>query len=209
MLGRLLSPADATVSNLICTRGGQHADWSADYRLYSKDRVDEDVLFGRVRDTLLENLAEGEPLVVGIDDTIVRKTGKAIHGSGWKRDPLGPAFQTNLVRAQRYLQFSAAWPLENGAARMVPIDFLHTPTPIALIALRNLGRSSETGDFLPLRDQGSARHERAETLAQSPRHPLRNRLAKQPARFARINRFSRPKNRAKLQLPACRDRLIR
>jgi hypothetical protein len=129
MLGLLLSPADATVSNLICTRGGQHADWSADYRLYSMDRADESVLFGRVRDTLLENLAEGEPLVVGVDDTIVRKTGKTIHGSGWKRDPLGPAFQTNLVRAQRYLQFSAAWPLANGAARMVPIDFLHVPTP--------------------------------------------------------------------------------
>lgn len=130
MLGLLLCPSKATVSNLICTRGGQHADWTADYRLYSKDRVDESVLFGRVRDTLIENLAPGQPLMVALDDTITRKTGKKIHGSGWKRDPLGPAFQTNLVHAQRYLQFSAAWPLENGEARMVPIDFLHTPTPV-------------------------------------------------------------------------------
>ena len=130
MLGLLLCPSKATVSNLICTRGGQHADWTADYRLYSKERVDESVLFGRVRDTLIENLAPGEPLMVALDDTITRKTGKKIHGSGWKRDPLGPAFQTNLVHAQRYLQFSAAWPLENGEARMVPIDFLHTPTPV-------------------------------------------------------------------------------
>ena len=129
MLGLLLSPTKSTVSNLICTRGGQHADWTADYRLYSKERVDESVLFGRVRDTLMENLAAGEPLVVALDDTIVRKTGTKIHGSAWKRDPLGPPFQTNLVRAQRYLQFSAAWPLENGDARMVPIDFLHAPTP--------------------------------------------------------------------------------
>jgi len=65
MLGLLLCPAKSTVSNIICARGGQHADWTADYRLYSKDRVDESVLFGRVRDTLIENLAPGEPLVVG------------------------------------------------------------------------------------------------------------------------------------------------
>ena len=130
MLSMLLCPSKATLTNLICTCGGQQADWTADYRLYSKDRVDESVLFGRVRDTLIENLAPGEPLVVAIDDTITRKTGKKIHGSGWKRDPLGPPFQTNLVLAQRYLQFSAAWPLESGGARMVPIDFLHAPTPV-------------------------------------------------------------------------------
>jgi len=130
MLGLLLCPAKSTVSNIICARGGQHADWTADYRLYSKDRVDESVLFGRVRDNLIENLAPGEPLVVALDDTIIRKTGKKIHGSAWKRDPLGPAFQTNLVLAQRFLQFSAAWPLANGEARLVPIGFIHTPTPV-------------------------------------------------------------------------------
>jgi hypothetical protein len=129
MLALLLCPAKSTLSNIICARGGQHADWTADYRLYSRDRVDESVLFGRARDTLIENLGPDQPLVVAIDDTITRKTGKKIHGSAWKRDPLGPAFQTNLVLAQRYLQFSAAWPLENGEARMVPIALLHTPTP--------------------------------------------------------------------------------
>jgi hypothetical protein len=49
---------------------------------------------------------------------------------GWKRDPLGPAFQTNLVFAQRYLQFSAAWPMGDGQARMIPIDFQHAPSPV-------------------------------------------------------------------------------
>jgi hypothetical protein len=129
MLGVLLRQSRATVTNLICKRGGQHGDWSSDYRLYSRDRVDEAVLFGRARDALLGTLPPGRPLVAAIDDTIVRKTGKKIHGSGWKRDPLGPAFQTNLVHAQRYLQISAAWPLEDGGARMVPLGFHHAPTP--------------------------------------------------------------------------------
>jgi hypothetical protein len=81
MLGLLLCPAKSTLSNLICARGGQHADWSADYRLYSRERVDESFLFGHARDTLIEHLAPDQPLVIGLDDTIVRKTGKKIHGS--------------------------------------------------------------------------------------------------------------------------------
>jgi hypothetical protein len=136
MLGTLLTSDKSTITNLICTHGGQDRDWTADYRLYSRDRVEESHLFDQAREALLENLAPGEALVVALDDTIVRKTGKKIHGSGWKRDPLGPAFQTNLVQAQRYLQFSAAWPLRGmdgapaGEARMIPIDFLHAPSPV-------------------------------------------------------------------------------
>lgn len=130
MLAALLNQNRCTLTNLICTGGTQHRDWTADYRLYSKDRVDEDALFGHARDGLLEHLADGQPLVVALDDTIVRKTGGKIFGAAWKRDPLGPPFQTNLVLAQRYLQLSAAWPLGEGQARMVPIDFQHAPSPV-------------------------------------------------------------------------------
>lgn len=131
MLAALLNQTRGTISNLLCIGGTQDQDWSADYRLYSKERVDEDVIFDQVRSTLLDHLPPTEPLVVALDDSIARKTGKLIHGVGWKRDPLGPPFQTNLVLAQRYLQFSAAWPVaEDGQARMIPIDFRHAPTPI-------------------------------------------------------------------------------
>jgi len=129
MLAALLNQTRGTLTNLLCISGTQHHDWTADYRLYSKERLDESVLFDHVRASVLESLSPDQPLVVALDDTIIRKTGKRIHGAGWKRDPLGPAFQTNLVHAQRYLQFSAAWPLPDGEARMVPIDFQHAPTP--------------------------------------------------------------------------------
>jgi len=128
MLGCLLCPERLTVTNLICTGGGQQQDWSAHYRLYSQDRVQESVLFDEVRTALLQELPAQQPLVVALDDTLVRKRGAHIDGVGWKRDPLGPPFQTNLVRGQRYLQFSAAWPLAEGAARMVPIGFFHAPS---------------------------------------------------------------------------------
>ncbi len=130
MLAALLNQNRGTLTNLICTSGSQHQDWSANYRLYSKDRVNEDALFSQVRDRLIEALPKEQPLVVALDDTLIRKTGKKVFGSGWKRDPLGPPFQTNLVHGQRYLQFSAAWPLADGEARMVPIDFQHAPSPV-------------------------------------------------------------------------------
>ena len=116
------------MTNLICTSGGQQHDWSADYRLYSKARVDQDVLFGVARREVLAVLKPEAPLVVALDDTLLRKCGTHIDGVAWRRDPLGPPFQTNLVRAQRFLQMSAAWPLADGAARLVPILFHHAPS---------------------------------------------------------------------------------
>lgn len=127
MLATLVSPARATVTNLICAAGGRHADWTADYRLYSRERVEPAALFDAVREPLLASLEPGTPLVVAMDDTLVRKSGRCIDGVRWRRDPLGPAFQTNLVRGQRYLQFSALWPLHDGSAPAIPIDFHHVP----------------------------------------------------------------------------------
>jgi hypothetical protein len=111
MLAALVLADRATVTNMICTHAGQHRDWSAAYRLYSMDRIDEGVLFDAALNEVGAALPEPEPLVVAMDDTIIRKCGTHIDGVSWRRDPLGPHFQTNLVRAQCFLQMSAAWPL--------------------------------------------------------------------------------------------------
>lgn len=129
MLASLVSPCRATISNLICLCGRAHLDWTSDYRLYAKDRVDPALLFRQALLELHVHLTPEQPLVVAIDDTLVRKTGAKIHGVGWKRDPTGPRFQTNLVRGQRYVQLTAAWPGSDGRARMIPVDFTHAPTP--------------------------------------------------------------------------------
>lgn len=128
MLAALVSPCRNTVSNLICVSGHGAEDWSAHYRLYGKDRVEPQLMMRQVLNALHAHLPPELPLVAAIDDTLVRKSGAKIHGVGWKRDPLGPRFQTNLVRGQRYLQISAAWPLEDGQARMLPLDFTHAPS---------------------------------------------------------------------------------
>jgi hypothetical protein len=129
MFAGLVAPCRRTISNLICLCGRAHADWTADYRLYSRERVDPGLLFRHGLREVEGQLRPQAPLVTAIDDTLVRKTGPHIFGAGFKRDPLGPAFQTNLVRGQRFVQIAAAWPGPDGQAHMIPVDFTHAPTP--------------------------------------------------------------------------------
>jgi hypothetical protein len=120
-----------TVSGMLCTSAQQFTDWSAAYRLFERQRFDTEALFAPVRREVVERLSREEPLVVMMDDTLIRKRGRKVHGTGWKRDPLGPTFCTNFVWGQRFLQVSAALPDLSvaGRARGVPIDLTHAPSP--------------------------------------------------------------------------------
>ena len=121
-----------TVSGMLCASAQQFADWSAAYRLFEWQRFDTDALFSPARREVVDRLNSEEPLVVMMDDTMMRKRGRKVHGTGWKRDPLGPAFCRNFVWGQRFLQVSAALPdsLVAGMARGIPLDLTHAPSPI-------------------------------------------------------------------------------
>jgi hypothetical protein len=120
-----------TVTGWLSTSGQQFRDWSAAYRLFSRRRCDPAALFAGVRQSVLEDCAPGEPLRIALDDTLLPKCGARIPGVGWRRDPLGPPFQTNLIRAQRAIQFSAAVACREHEqrARMIPVDFAVLPMP--------------------------------------------------------------------------------
>ena len=121
-----------TVSGMLCASAQQFADWSAAYRLFEQQRFDAEALFAPIRREVVARIGREEPLVVMMDDTLIRKRGRKIHGTGWKRDPLGPAFCSNFVWGQRFLQISAALPdlSVQGRARGVPIDLTHAPSPV-------------------------------------------------------------------------------
>ncbi len=107
----------------------QHRDWSAAYRLYSRQRVDPQLLFHAIRRRIEAAGAPDQPLVVALDDSILRKRGRRIPGTAWRVDPLGAPFAVSFVWAQRVLQLAAVCPEgAEGAARTVPIDFLQAPT---------------------------------------------------------------------------------
>jgi len=93
--------------------------------------MDMNILFSTVRDAVLEKIPETAPMVVALDDTLLPKSGKKTDGVAYRRDPLGPSFRPNFIRAQRFVQLSAAIFSETRAqpADMAPIDFRHAPTP--------------------------------------------------------------------------------
>lgn len=84
-----------------------------------------------MRRGVVAELAAEQPLVVALDDTLLPRGGRKTPGVAWRRDPLGPPFGVNFVRAQRFVQLSAALPhdIPAGAARLLPIAFTHAPTP--------------------------------------------------------------------------------
>ena len=129
VLSHLASFGRHTISGLLRCQNRHQQDWSADYRFYSEARFDQDRLFGRLRSAVETHLEPTRPLVVAMDDSLLRKTGRKIHGVRYQRDPLSPPFNVNFVRGLRVLQISAAITQGGGAARMVPIDFQHAVLP--------------------------------------------------------------------------------
>jgi hypothetical protein len=119
-----------TLSGILTACGQQFIDWSAAYRIFSQNRIDINQMFDIAKSEVNQEIDPSQMLVAHMDDTIIKKTGKKIHGTAWRRDPLGPPFRTNFIWGQRFLQISLALPTENGfsQSRAIPVDFHHCPT---------------------------------------------------------------------------------
>jgi len=133
-LGALVGLGRHTVSGMVTATGQQFGDWSAFYRLFAHARFDPPTLLAPARRAVITGLDPQQPLVVLMDDTLLRKRGPKIAGTWWKRDPLGPPFVDNIIWAQRFLQLSAALPESAadgvaGRARAIPIALAHCPSP--------------------------------------------------------------------------------
>jgi len=122
MLAHLICNQRRTVTGLLTALGRQQQDWSKAYRLY-RQHVDDKAVFSPILDGVLQLLPPDRPLVIALDDSYIKKSGKHIAGAGWYRDPLGPQFHTNLMYAQRFIQLSAAVPdpANPKRSRMIPI----------------------------------------------------------------------------------------
>jgi hypothetical protein len=130
LLSHLVCLGRHSVSGLICAGARQWCDWSADYRLFGRGRIDAQAMLGVIQRQVEGDLQDtSQPLVTAMDDSILRKRGRQIHGAGWRRDPLSPPFHVNFAWGQRVVQISAALPVAPGQARMIPIDFAHAVPP--------------------------------------------------------------------------------
>ena len=119
-----------TITGILTASGQQFVDWSAAYRLFSQQRIDVSKIFDVARLSALQELASYPYIIAHMDDTLLKKTGKHILGTAWRRDPLGPPFHTNFIWGQRFLQISMALCDYDQCvqSRAIPVDFHHCPT---------------------------------------------------------------------------------
>ena len=131
-LALLVSLGRRTISRAICAQQRQFQSWASDYKLFSMTRWSPRSLFDVVLELGLEWVSKTQPVVIALDDTITRKTGHHISNASTLRDPLSPAYHTNLVWALRFIQaVLLICPVDGiGAARAIPIAFnLAPPIP--------------------------------------------------------------------------------
>ncbi len=129
LLSQLVCLGRHTITGLLCSQNRQDRDWTADYRHYAQGQAQPEAFFEVSRQEVQAHLAPGEPLVIALDDSLLRKSGRKTCGVSYLRDPLSPPFHTNLVRGARLVQLSAAWTYGQGQARMIPVDFCLAPLP--------------------------------------------------------------------------------
>jgi hypothetical protein len=124
-LGSLVCLGRRCLTRIIWTNGGQHRSWSAEYFLHSRCQWEPQQLFQPILQRALEHCPQ-RLVGVAIDDTRLRKSGRAIPQAFYQRDPLSPPFHVNLVLGLRFLQASLLVPLHRTApvgTRALPIRF--------------------------------------------------------------------------------------
>ena len=124
-LGSLVCLGRRCLTRIIWTNGGQNRSWSAEYFLHSRCHWNPQQLFQPIIQRALAHCPQ-RLVGVAIDDTRLRKTGRAILQAFYQRDPLSPPFHLNLLLGLRFLQASLLVPLHRNApvgTRALPIRF--------------------------------------------------------------------------------------
>src|SRR5579863_1362103 len=124
-LGALVCVGRRCLSRIIWTQGRQHRSWSSEYFLHSRCRWEPQSLFAGIWRRALP-YCRGRLVGVAVDDTRLRKTGRAIPQARYHRDPLSPPFHVNLMWGLRFLQASLLLPLHrrgNASCRALPVRF--------------------------------------------------------------------------------------
>ena len=128
--GLLCGVGRRTVTRAIHFHGNTQKDWSADYKVFSRSPWEPQELFHPI----IERAIQGQGLkriVLSVDDTHLWRSGKHVPGTQWHRDPMGPAFQTNLRWGHRFLQASLLLPLyeqdAESSSRAIPVRFEIAP----------------------------------------------------------------------------------
>jgi hypothetical protein len=124
LMGELFSFARHTVTQGLLALGLTDADWSAWYRLFSRQRFTEALLAHYLFVQTLRHVAPTQPYVIGVDVTQVPRASLKMPGTSWLKASGTAAFRPGIHRAQRFLNGSWLLPIEVGYSRAIPLRFL-------------------------------------------------------------------------------------
>jgi len=129
-VGLLCGVGKRTITRAIGFHDNTQKDWSADYKMFSRSPWEPRDLFAPILREALQHHGL-KRIIVSVDDTRVWRTGQHVPLTQWHRDPMGPAFHTNLRWGHRFLQASLVLPLYAGdghsSARSVPVRWEMAP----------------------------------------------------------------------------------
>ena len=131
VLGEIFSFGRHTVTQGLLSLGVTDGDWSAWYRLFSRERFDEEKLSTCLLQESLEHVGVDEPYCAAIDGTSLHRSSLKMPGTSWLRDARFSAFRPGVHRAQRFLHGAWLTPLEAGYSRAIPLRFLPAFPPKA------------------------------------------------------------------------------
>lgn len=145
ILAELFSFARHTLTQGLLALGITDGDWSAWYRLFSRQRFDEQVLADCLLKETLVHVSAEEPYVVAIDSTSFHRSSLKMPGTSWLRDSRFSAFRPGIHRAQRFVHGAWLTPLREGFSRAIPLRILPAFPPKAVPAEAAPQREWEAG----------------------------------------------------------------
>lgn len=124
-LGSLVCLGRHTITRILWANGRKDNPWQAEYSLFARAKWAPQQLFDPIVRHALP-LCKGQLVGVAVDDTKLHKTGRCITQAFYQRDPMSPAFHTNLILGLRFLQASLLVPLHRDgpfSCRALPVRF--------------------------------------------------------------------------------------
>lgn len=133
----LLGLGRRTITQLLVAIGHGDHDWTAWYRLFSRERVDVDLLQATLLGQIVNVLPPTGPMVAAVDATQLPRTSLRMPGCGVTVNPRGFKWRRPLHLAQRFVGISLLLPRsDRGDSRAIPLRW----------QLLRTGRTTSMGD---------------------------------------------------------------
>lgn len=145
VLGELFNFGRHTVTQNLMSLGITDGDWSAWYRMFSRERYEEEALSGVLMKETLAEVPESEPYVVGVDGVQIPRSSMKMPGTSWLKAPRTPVFKVGIHRAQRFVHGAWLTPMQAGYSRAIPLRFIPAFPPKAKASLEPARREWEAG----------------------------------------------------------------